>query len=80
MSPSQIVSQHICEQSFSSTPDDDDDNYYTTYDGMRVNSSRSGDDDISQLLKNNKKWVAESQAKDPDFFRRIGEKQRPKYL
>ena len=40
----------------------------------------SGHDDIAELLKNNEKWVAESQEKDPDFFKRIGGKQTPKYL
>ncbi|CAE7591077.1 unnamed protein product [Symbiodinium microadriaticum] len=38
------------------------------------------DADIEILLENNKAWVAESQEKDPEFFQRIGGKQKPKYL
>jgi carbonic anhydrase len=46
-------------------------------------SGKSGkvlDDEIAQLLENNKAWVEESKAKDPDFFKRIGGPQKPKYL
>lgn len=70
---------------FSSSPDDidGDDDFYTTFDGMEMNSGtkqKGYDADIAQLLKNNKQWVKDSQEKDPDFFKRIGDKQAPKYL
>jgi carbonic anhydrase len=36
--------------------------------------------DITKLLFDNKKWVDDSKAKDPNFFHKIGGKQVPKYL
>lgn len=36
--------------------------------------------DIAQLLVQNKKWVQDSQNADPNFFKKIGGKQVPKYL
>jgi len=37
-------------------------------------------DDIQQLFKNNKKWVAEINANDPDFFSGLANQQTPEYL
>lgn len=37
-------------------------------------------EDIAKLLKNNRKWVQDSQNADPDFFKKIGGPQRPQYL
>jgi hypothetical protein len=51
----------------------------TTYDG-HVYENGEDDPDITKLLKNNRKWVQDSQAADPDFFKKIGGKQRPQYL
>jgi hypothetical protein len=36
--------------------------------------------EILQLLKNNRQWVQDSQNSDPEFFKRIGGKQKPQYL
>jgi carbonic anhydrase len=38
------------------------------------------DPDIAQLLANNRQWVHEEVTKDPDFFKRVGGPQKPKYL
>jgi carbonic anhydrase len=35
---------------------------------------------ISKILENNKKWVSERNAKDPEFFKRLADGQNPKYL
>lgn len=36
--------------------------------------------EILQLLKNNRKWIEDNEKSDPDFYKRIGDKQRPQYL
>jgi hypothetical protein len=51
----------------------------TTYDGY-VYETNEEDPDIQKLLQNNRQWVADSQAADPDFFKKIGGKQKPQYL
>jgi carbonic anhydrase len=51
----------------------------TTYDGY-VYENGDEDPEIKKLLKNNRQWVADSRAADPDFFKKIGGKQRPQYL
>ena len=35
---------------------------------------------ISEILENNKQWVAERNAQDPNFFQRLANGQSPKYL
>ncbi|MDO7853354.1 carbonic anhydrase [Hymenobacter convexus] len=35
---------------------------------------------ISKILENNKKWVSERNAKDPNFFKNLANGQKPKYL
>ncbi|WP_180754566.1 carbonic anhydrase [Hymenobacter sp. DG01] len=35
---------------------------------------------IEPILENNRKWVSEKQAQDPDFFNRLANGQKPKYL
>jgi carbonic anhydrase len=35
---------------------------------------------ISEILENNKKWVSERNADDPEFFQRMANGQSPKYL
>jgi len=43
-------------------------------------SSHESYQDITDLMENNKKWVAEQSAADPKFFEKIGNPQKPKYL
>lgn len=49
-------------------------------------SSFSGGGNVSanphllKILENNRKWVAETKEKDPDFFVALGKQQKPKYL
>ena len=38
------------------------------------------DPNITALLNNNKKWVADRLKQDPQFFEKIGRPQQPKYL
>ncbi len=35
---------------------------------------------IAKILENNRQWVAQKNAADPDFFRRLAEGQHPRYL
>ena len=35
---------------------------------------------ISNILENNKKWVSDRNATDPEFFKRLANGQKPKYL
>lgn len=35
---------------------------------------------IDKILANNREWVAEMKAADPEFFKRLGDGQKPKYL
>ncbi len=35
---------------------------------------------IQQILENNKQWVADKNAKDPEFFQRLANGQTPRYL
>ncbi|WP_246010573.1 carbonic anhydrase [Hymenobacter perfusus] len=35
---------------------------------------------IEPILDNNRKWVEEKRAKDPDFFNRLADGQKPRYL
>ena len=35
---------------------------------------------ISKILDNNKKWVSDRNAKDPNFFKNLANGQQPKYL
>lgn len=35
---------------------------------------------ISEILENNKQWVASKNAEDPEFFQRLANGQKPKYL
>ena len=35
---------------------------------------------ISEILENNKEWVASKNAEDPEFFHRLANGQKPKYL
>lgn len=35
---------------------------------------------IEPILENNRKWVSEKQAQDPEFFNRLANGQQPKYL
>ena len=35
---------------------------------------------ISEILENNKEWVASKNAADPEFFQRLAKGQKPKYL
>ena len=35
---------------------------------------------INQILENNRQWVAETTATDPDFFNRLADGQKPRYL
>ena len=35
---------------------------------------------IDKILKNNREWVAEMKAADPEFFNRLSKGQKPKYL
>jgi len=35
---------------------------------------------LETLLDNNKRWVAAREAEDPDFFHRLGQGQKPRYL
>jgi carbonic anhydrase len=35
---------------------------------------------IQQILENNKQWVADKNAKDPEFFHRLATGQQPRYL
>jgi carbonic anhydrase len=37
-------------------------------------------DPIDRLLQNNKRWVADSKARDPEFFTRLAHAQHPEYL
>ena len=43
-------------------------------------SSNKNDVHIEKLLANNKSWVQRRRNEDPDFFNRLGQVQRPKYL
>ena len=52
----------------------------TTFDGIIINNDPNEDPDISRLLNNNKKWVENCKSNDPNFFDRVGGKQRPQYL
>ena len=38
------------------------------------------DDDMAQLLANNREWSRRMQVADPDFFRRLSSQQAPRYL
>ena len=38
------------------------------------------DSDIAKLLQNNREWVKAQSASNPNFFKKIGGKQEPKYL
>ena len=38
------------------------------------------DDSLAEILKNNKKWVADETAKDPKYFERVGGPQKPQFL
>lgn len=44
------------------------------------NSLLQEDPDIALLLANNKRWVKTEMEKDPNFFKRIGGPQKPRYL
>jgi len=35
---------------------------------------------LVSILENNRKWVAETKLKDPEFFVNLGKTQKPKYL
>ena len=35
---------------------------------------------VQQILKNNRQWVADKNAQDPEFFQRLAKGQKPKYL
>jgi hypothetical protein len=54
--------------------------------GRRTFSSLSNDDvsnahpQIKGLLENNRKWVKQTNEKDPTFFPKLGQGQAPKYL
>ncbi|HEX8504893.1 MAG TPA: carbonic anhydrase [Hymenobacter sp.] len=37
-------------------------------------------DGVQEILENNRRWVADKNAQDPDFFKRLAEGQKPKYL
>src|SRR6266850_8440093 len=37
-------------------------------------------DGLNELFENNRRWVAQMTAKDPDFFQRLSRQQTPKYL
>jgi hypothetical protein len=58
----------------------DIDTSFTTFDGHVLDLSPDEDPDIRKLLVNNRKWVENSKNSDPDFFKKIGGKQRPQYL
>merc|ERR1712100_644610 len=36
--------------------------------------------ELRELLENNRRWVEEESAQDPEFFQRIGDPQKPRYL
>jgi carbonic anhydrase len=36
--------------------------------------------DITQLLENNRQWSEEQKNSDPEFFKKLSERQKPKYL
>lgn len=38
------------------------------------------DVDIKNVLRNNRQWVSDTKARDPEFFDRLGAGQAPKYL
>eukprot|EP00602_Paraphysomonas_sp_CaronLab_P008211 CAMPEP_0185020064 /NCGR_PEP_ID=MMETSP1103-20130426/2649_1 /TAXON_ID=36769 /ORGANISM="Paraphysomonas bandaiensis, Strain Caron Lab Isolate" /LENGTH=325 /DNA_ID=CAMNT_0027550717 /DNA_START=40 /DNA_END=1017 /DNA_ORIENTATION=- len=77
-------------RSFSTTTDSFDsvasgaltgnDDTYTTYDGETIDISNVEDPDIAKLLQNNRDWVEREKNSDPNFFKKIGAKQVPKYL
>ena len=35
---------------------------------------------MRELLENNRKWIKETHAKDPDFFNKLAQPQRPRFL
>ena len=37
-------------------------------------------DELNDLFENNRRWVAQTTARDPDFFQRLSRQQMPKYL
>lgn len=41
---------------------------------------RAGGHDYGELLENNRRWVDQRLAEDPEYFRRLGEGQRPAFL
>lgn len=55
--------------------------------GAAVGAGRSlhdhpiwGEPDLGYIFENNKKWVADSLARDPEYFKKLKNGQKPQYL
>ncbi|UOQ50818.1 carbonic anhydrase [Hymenobacter cellulosivorans] len=47
---------------------------------MKPDQSDASDSSMEQILQNNRKWVEEKKATDPDFFNKLAKGQQPRYL
>ncbi|MGI4763198.1 MAG: carbonic anhydrase [Janthinobacterium lividum] len=45
-----------------------------------LSSEKSASTGIQDILANNRKWVANKNAEDPEFFKRLADGQKPRYL
>lgn len=53
---------------------------FTTFDTLTSDEEEEKNPYLRELLQNNRRWVEETNNKDPDFFSKLAQPQRPKYL
>lgn len=53
---------------------------FSTFDTLTSDEEEEKNPYMRELLQNNRRWVQETNNKDPDFFTKLAQPQRPKYL
>lgn len=53
---------------------------FTTFSSLSNDNVADADCHMKNIMENNKRWVSEMNAEDPEFFTKLAKPQNPKYL